>query len=130
MIAWLAARSDEPNYGKLVVYKYPKERLIFGPFQVEGRPAAGLRVSRKGNRDITLYFDQKTHLLVKTETRVKDEGSGQEVTEETVLSAHAEKGARQAMKLTTQRDGKPFLEAEVVEFKVEAKLDDSVFAKP
>ena len=37
MIAWLAARSDEPNYGKLVVYKYPKERLIFGPFQVEGR---------------------------------------------------------------------------------------------
>jgi uncharacterized membrane protein (UPF0182 family) len=37
MIAWLAARSDEPNYGKLVVYKYPKERLIFGPMQVEGR---------------------------------------------------------------------------------------------
>jgi hypothetical protein len=37
MIAWLAARSDEPNYGKLVVYKYPKERLVFGPFQVEGR---------------------------------------------------------------------------------------------
>jgi uncharacterized membrane protein (UPF0182 family) len=37
MIAWLAARSDEPNYGKLIVYKYPKERLIFGPQQVEGR---------------------------------------------------------------------------------------------
>lgn len=37
MIAWLAARSDEPNYGKLVVYKYPKERLVFGPFQLEGR---------------------------------------------------------------------------------------------
>ena len=37
MIAWLAARSDEPNYGKLVVYKYPKERLVFGPLQVEGR---------------------------------------------------------------------------------------------
>src|SRR4051812_24950323 len=37
MIAWLAARSDEPNYGKLVVYKYPKERLVFGPQQLEGR---------------------------------------------------------------------------------------------
>jgi uncharacterized membrane protein (UPF0182 family) len=37
MIAWLAARSDGPNYGKLVVYKYPKERLVFGPQQVEGR---------------------------------------------------------------------------------------------
>ena len=41
MIAWLAARSDEPNYGKLVVYKYPKERLIFGPFQVEGPDRPG-----------------------------------------------------------------------------------------
>ena len=37
MIAWLAARSDAPNYGKLVVYKFPKERLVFGPLQVEGR---------------------------------------------------------------------------------------------
>jgi uncharacterized membrane protein (UPF0182 family) len=37
MISWLAARSDEPNYGKLVVYKYPKERLVFGPQQLEGR---------------------------------------------------------------------------------------------
>ena len=37
MIAWLAARSDEPNYGRLIVYKYPKEKLVFGPLQVEGR---------------------------------------------------------------------------------------------
>jgi uncharacterized membrane protein (UPF0182 family) len=37
MIAWLAAPSDEPNYGKLLVYKYPKEKLVYGPFQVEGR---------------------------------------------------------------------------------------------
>jgi uncharacterized membrane protein (UPF0182 family) len=37
MIAWLAARSDEPNYGKLIVYKYPKDKLVFGPLQVEGR---------------------------------------------------------------------------------------------
>jgi len=37
MIAWLAARSDEPNYGKLLVYKFPKEKLVYGPFQVEGR---------------------------------------------------------------------------------------------
>lgn len=37
LIAWLAARSDGEHYGKLLVYKYPKERLVFGPFQVEGR---------------------------------------------------------------------------------------------
>jgi uncharacterized membrane protein (UPF0182 family) len=37
MIAWLAARSDGDNYGKLLVYKYPKDRLSFGPTQVEAR---------------------------------------------------------------------------------------------
>ncbi|MFN0071084.1 MAG: UPF0182 family protein [Chloroflexota bacterium] len=37
MIAWLAARSDEPNYGQLMVYKFPKDKLVYGPFQVEGR---------------------------------------------------------------------------------------------
>lgn len=35
MIAWMAARCDEPDYGRLLVYKLPKEKLIFGPMQVE-----------------------------------------------------------------------------------------------
>ena len=37
MIAWLAARSDGENYGTLLLYKFPKERLIFGPMQIEAR---------------------------------------------------------------------------------------------
>ncbi len=35
--AWLAARSDPPNYGKLVVYNFPKQKLIYGPRQIEAR---------------------------------------------------------------------------------------------
>ena len=35
MIAWMAARADFPGYGDLVVYKFPKERLIYGPLQIE-----------------------------------------------------------------------------------------------
>jgi uncharacterized membrane protein (UPF0182 family) len=35
MIAWLAARCDFPGYGEMVVYKLPKERLIYGPMQIE-----------------------------------------------------------------------------------------------
>ncbi|MGI9450908.1 MAG: UPF0182 family protein, partial [Geminicoccaceae bacterium] len=35
MIAWIAARGDFPNYGELIAYKLPKERLILGPIQVE-----------------------------------------------------------------------------------------------
>jgi uncharacterized membrane protein (UPF0182 family) len=37
MIAWLAGRSDGEHAGKLLLFKYPKERLVYGPFQVEGR---------------------------------------------------------------------------------------------
>lgn len=37
MVAWLAARNDPPNYGQLIVYELPKQELIFGPIQIEGR---------------------------------------------------------------------------------------------
>ncbi|MHB1132578.1 MAG: UPF0182 family membrane protein [Chloroflexota bacterium] len=37
MITWLAARSDGEHYGKLVAYRYPKDKLIFGPMQIEAR---------------------------------------------------------------------------------------------
>jgi uncharacterized membrane protein (UPF0182 family) len=35
--AWLAARSDGDNYGKLIAFSFPKDRLVFGPAQIEAR---------------------------------------------------------------------------------------------
>ncbi|MBN1577619.1 MAG: UPF0182 family protein [Chitinispirillaceae bacterium] len=37
MIAWLAARCDEPNYGTLLVFDFPKQKLVYGPSQIESR---------------------------------------------------------------------------------------------
>ncbi|MBS10655.1 MAG: hypothetical protein CME19_03505 [Gemmatimonadetes bacterium] len=37
MIGWLAARCDGEGYGDLVVYQLPKDKLIFGPMQLEAR---------------------------------------------------------------------------------------------
>ncbi|MBI2161476.1 MAG: UPF0182 family protein [Candidatus Rokubacteria bacterium] len=37
MIAWLAARSDGPHYGKLILFDFPKGKLVFGPRQIEAR---------------------------------------------------------------------------------------------
>jgi uncharacterized membrane protein (UPF0182 family) len=37
LAAWLAARSDPPHYGELVVYNFPKQKLIYGPRQIEAR---------------------------------------------------------------------------------------------
>jgi len=37
MIGWIAGRSDGEDYGKAVVYDFPKTRLVDGPLQVEAR---------------------------------------------------------------------------------------------
>ena len=37
LIAWLAGRSDGANYGRLLLYQFPKQRLIYGPEQIEAR---------------------------------------------------------------------------------------------
>ncbi|MFP3975137.1 MAG: UPF0182 family protein, partial [Dehalococcoidia bacterium] len=36
-IAWLGARCDGENYGELLVYDFPKDKLIYGPRQIENR---------------------------------------------------------------------------------------------
>ncbi|MGH9404666.1 MAG: UPF0182 family protein [Terriglobia bacterium] len=37
MIAWMAARCDGADYGKVLVFAFPKEKLIYGPEQVQSR---------------------------------------------------------------------------------------------
>jgi uncharacterized membrane protein (UPF0182 family) len=36
-IAWMAARSDEPNRGELFSFEFSKDKLVFGPRQIESR---------------------------------------------------------------------------------------------
>ena len=47
MIAWLAARCDPPDYGKLIVYEFPKEKLVYGPFQIEARIQQNTEISQQ-----------------------------------------------------------------------------------
>jgi len=47
MIAWLAARMDGDNYGKLVLFELPKNIEIDGPFQVESRIDQDPDISRQ-----------------------------------------------------------------------------------
>jgi len=54
MIAWLAARCDFPEYGKMLFYELPKEKLIYGPNQV----AAMIDQSTTISQQLTLW-DQK-----------------------------------------------------------------------
>jgi uncharacterized membrane protein (UPF0182 family) len=47
MIAWLVARCDAPNYGKVLVYEFPKDKLVFGPFQIEARIQQNTEISQQ-----------------------------------------------------------------------------------
>jgi hypothetical protein len=37
LAAWMAALSDGENYGKVIVYTFPRDRLVFGPRQIDAR---------------------------------------------------------------------------------------------
>jgi len=46
MVAWMAARSDEPHYGELIVYNFPKDKTVDGPWMVENRIGQDGEISR------------------------------------------------------------------------------------
>jgi len=46
-IAWLAGRSDGENYGKMLAYNLPKDKLIFGPMQIENRISQDTAVAER-----------------------------------------------------------------------------------
>ncbi len=59
LIAWLAARSDGEEYGKLLLYQFPKQQLVYGTEQIEARinqePVISQQISlwnRQGSRVI------------------------------------------------------------------------------
>ena len=57
--AWLAARSDPPHYGKLIVYIFPKQKLIFGPRQIENRIDQDASISQQ----ITLWGQRGSQVI-------------------------------------------------------------------
>ena len=59
MIAWLAARCDTPSYGNLIVYKLPKEKLVFGPMQIEARVDQQTYISK----ELTLWGQRGSNVI-------------------------------------------------------------------
>lgn len=49
MVSWLAARNDGEHYGKLVLFKFPKQSTIYGPLQVESRISNDSEISQNLN---------------------------------------------------------------------------------
>jgi uncharacterized protein len=60
MIALLVARMDPPNYGRIIAYAFPKQKLVFGPRNIQARinqdPVISQQISlwnQQGSRVIT-----------------------------------------------------------------------------
>jgi hypothetical protein len=107
------------------------EFSLLGEVQVNDKPAVGVKVAKKGQKDINFYFDKGTGLMAKMERRARDFLSGQETTEERIIMEYQDvKGRKLAKKVLVNRDGKKLLDAEVIEAELVDRLDDSEFAKP
>jgi hypothetical protein len=107
------------------------ELASLGETQVNDRPAVGVRVSRKGAKDVSLYFDKKTGLVAKVERRGVDPMSGQEFTEERIIKEYQDKeGMKAAKKLLINRDGNKYMELDITEVKFLENVDDSEFKQP
>ena len=59
MIAWMAARCDGEQYGKLLLYKFPKQELIYGPFQIEARIDQNPEISQQ----LTLWSQEGSRVI-------------------------------------------------------------------
>jgi hypothetical protein len=97
--------------------------------QVGGRPADVLKVSRKGNADAKLYFDQQTHRLVKIEHRGREAGLA--VDKEYLYGGYeANAGLPLPTTYTELNDGKKFVDAKNITYEFPSKVDEQMFQKP
>jgi uncharacterized protein len=65
LAAWMVARSDGEHYGKLLVYRFPKQSLVFGPRQIMNRINQDTEIARQ----ITLW-DQRGSEVIRGELLV------------------------------------------------------------
>jgi uncharacterized membrane protein (UPF0182 family) len=65
LAAWIVARNDGSNYGKLRVYRFPKQSLVYGPSQISARINQDTDISR----ELTLW-DQRGSEVIKGELLV------------------------------------------------------------
>jgi hypothetical protein len=101
-----------------------------GEEKVNNRTAIGVKVTMKGHKDLRLYFEHDTGLLIKAEF-TRDDSSAKEVLQENFYGDFKDFGGiRWWTRLAVFRDGKKMMEAELVDVKYLDKIDESEFTKP
>ena len=97
---------------------------------VSNQPAQGIRVNSKGHRDVDLYFDKTTGLVVKTESRVLTPDKPPVVLEQILSNYHDFDGLKMATRFTKYENGKQTSVEEYVDFTFVDHIDEHEFEKP
>jgi uncharacterized membrane protein (UPF0182 family) len=108
LAAWLTARCDEPNYGKLLAYTFPRDRLVYGPKQVDARINQDAEISQQ----LTLWNQR-----------------GSEVIRGSMLVIPIEKSLLYVQPLflsSTDKSGLPELKRVIVAFGDEVVMEDNL----
>jgi hypothetical protein len=71
LAAWMASRCDFPNFGKFIVYRFPKQRLVYGPKQIESRINQDPEISRQ----LSLWDQRGSKVTLGTLLVIPIEGS-------------------------------------------------------
>lgn len=103
-----------------------------GAMKIKDQDAVGVRVSKTGKRDVNLWFDKKSNLLIKSENRGKDPfGDTGEVNQEKYYSKYkAVQGVQLPQTLEVHNDGKKLVDLEITEMRLHERLDETYFTRP
>lgn len=97
--------------------------------RLAGKPASVVRVVSPGHREVKLYFDQATGLLVKAERRAREAGLA--LRKEYLFSDFKPfDGVMVATRHVELLDRTPYLELKITSCRFPSQLDDQLFRKP
>lgn len=104
---------------------------LLGEGKVNQFTVVGVKVAVLGHRDIQLFFDRDSLLLVKAERRAFSSLLAKEILREEFYGNYRDiDGLKRPMKIAVRQDGQPFTEIDVLEIRHSPRLPDKVFAKP
>jgi hypothetical protein len=97
--------------------------------KVNDQPVNAVKVAMKGHKDLRLYFDKQTNLLVKTEHMHDDPKEGKEVKQEEYYGTFKDLGGgfTRPTRVTAYRDGKKIMDAQLLEVKYLEKIPEAEF---
>lgn len=102
-----------------------------GETDVKGKPAVGVKVASAGQKDVNMYFDKASGLLIKLTRPGVDPVGKKAVTQDEYYSDYKDfEGVKQPTKMVVHHDGNLFMSAELNQITIVPMFEAKMFARP